>query len=636
MKLVRNKAFLLLAFLMPFLVQAQTQFIVDTIDLQSVDIFATTNVFDDGGMKEEEMDSLVMEVSVHDNLATLLQKHTPIYIKNYGPGALATSSFRGAGASHTQVVWNGLNINSPMLGQVDFSQMPVFMFDKVRVLYGGSSIQDGSGGLGGSLRIGNEANWSDLNSVRLSASLASFDAKEIMAGIHLGNEKFLSQTRVSWIDSENDFRFKNNAENTENPPEEIRTDAAWSRKTLTQSFYLKARNNQLLSWQTWLQGENRLLPPPITVTPIPENEKQEQFFVRSVLSYQQTHAKISYKAFVGYVFDQLDYQNKTAYINSVNKVHSFYGGFKSSYHASNKLKLSAAFNSEHHRVLSNNYAKDQERTRFSLLTQAGYHPWKALETALMIRFDKASDADLSMNPVFSLRFLPLQKQDFALRFQLSANTHLPSLNDLYWQPGGNPNLKTEKAQSIEVGVDAILLNDGDSKLKLSLTAYHSDIENKIQWQPDSVFSYWRPRNIASVASNGLETSLDLKLRIGDLFFNVRPSYAFTSAKDDNDKQLIYTPEQSARAFFKLDYAAFSAFYIYDYSGSAYTTSDNLRRMLPFGLHDAGLSYGFQWKRHSFGLHFRCNNILDKSYQVVAWRPMPGRNFRFSLNVKINY
>ncbi len=636
MKLVRNKAFLLLAFLMPFFVQAQTQFIVDTIDLQSVDIFAATNIFDDGGMKEEEMDSLVMNVSVHDNLAALLQKHTPIYIKNYGPGALATSSFRGAGASHTQVVWNGLNINSPMLGQVDFSQMPVFMFDKVRVLYGGSSIQDGSGGLGGSLRIGNEADWSDLNSARLSASLASFDTKEIMAGIQLGNEKFLSQTRVSWIDSENDFRFKNNAKDTENAPEEIRTDAAWSRKALMQSFYLKARNNQLLSWQTWLQGENRLLPPPITVTPIPENEKQEQFFVRSVLSFEQTLSKFSYNAFAGYIFDQLEYQNKTAYINSVNKVHSFYGGFKSAYQAGQKLKLSAAVNAEHHRVLSNNYANDQERTRFSLLTQAGYNPWKLLETALMIRFDKASDADLSINPALSLRFLPLQKQDLALRLQLSANTHLPSLNDLYWQPGGNPDLKTENAQSIEAGVDALLHKGKDVKLKLSITAYHSSIENKIQWQPDSVFSYWRPQNIASVTSNGLESSLDINIKIGGLFFNIRPSYAYTSAKDDHNKQLIYTPKHSARAFLKLNYIAFSAFYIYDYTGSAYTTSDNLRRMLPFGLHDVGLSYDFRWKSHSFGLHFRCNNIFDKSYQVVAWRPMPGRNFRFSLNVKINY
>lgn len=633
---IRNIALLFLLALMSFLAQAQTQFIVDTIDLQSVDIFATTNIFDDGGMKEEEMDSLVMKVSVHDNLATLLQKHTPIYIKNYGPGALATSSFRGAGASHTQVVWNGLNINSPMLGQVDFSQMPVFMFDKVRVLYGGSSIQDGSGGLGGSLRIGNEADWADLNSVRLSGSLASFDTKEIMAGIHLGNAKFLSQTRVSWIDSENDFHFKNNAQDTENPPEQIRTDAAWNRKALMQSFYLKARNNQLLSLQTWLQDESRFLPPPITVTPIPENEKQEQFFVRSVLSFEQTLSKFSYKAFVGYVFDQLDYHNKTAYINSVNKVHSLYGGFKSTYHATNKLKLSAAFNTEHHRVLSNNYANDQERTRFSLLTQVGYNPWKLLETALMIRFDKASDADLSLNPALSVRFLPLQKQDLALRLQLSANTHLPSLNDLYWQPGGNPDLKTENAQSIEAGMDALLLKGKDVKLKLSLTAYHSSIENKIQWQPDSVFSYWRPQNIASVTSNGLETSLDFNMKIGGLFFNIRPSYAYTSAKDDHNKQLIYTPLQSARAFFKLNYTAFSAFYIYDYTGSAYTTSDNLRRMLPFGLHDVGLSYDFQWKSHSFGLHFRCNNIFDKSYQVVAWRPMPGRNFRFSLNVKINY
>ena len=58
------------------------------------------------------------------DLASLLSQETHVRIRNYG--ALSSSSIRGAGAAHTQVVWNGLFLNSPMNGLYDLSLMPLF------------------------------------------------------------------------------------------------------------------------------------------------------------------------------------------------------------------------------------------------------------------------------------------------------------------------------------------------------------------------------------------------------------------------------------------------------------------------------------------------------------------------------
>ena len=57
---------------------------------------------------------------------------------------LSSISFRGTGASHTAVLWNGINVNQPTIGQSDFSLFPVLAFNKVKVVYGSSSSKFGA------------------------------------------------------------------------------------------------------------------------------------------------------------------------------------------------------------------------------------------------------------------------------------------------------------------------------------------------------------------------------------------------------------------------------------------------------------------------------------------------------------
>jgi iron complex outermembrane receptor protein len=53
-----------------------------------------------------------------NSMAEVLQENTPVFIRNYGSGGLATASFRGSNAYHTPVIWNGINIQNPMNGQM--------------------------------------------------------------------------------------------------------------------------------------------------------------------------------------------------------------------------------------------------------------------------------------------------------------------------------------------------------------------------------------------------------------------------------------------------------------------------------------------------------------------------------------
>ncbi|MCK4993198.1 MAG: TonB-dependent receptor plug domain-containing protein, partial [Bacteroidales bacterium] len=118
------------------------------------------------GMKETEIDSVVLREKVTLSLSDLLSENTPIFIKNHGRGALATASFRGTAASHTQVSWNGIHINSPMAGMVDFSLIPVYIIDELNLKHGSASVADRSGGIGGSININNSVRWDHENRLK--------------------------------------------------------------------------------------------------------------------------------------------------------------------------------------------------------------------------------------------------------------------------------------------------------------------------------------------------------------------------------------------------------------------------------------------------------------------------------------
>ena len=66
-------------------------------------------------------------------VAELLSENSVIYIKSYGSGGLSTASFRGTGAGHTQLTWNDININNPMVGQFDLSLVPAGFIDDINI-----------------------------------------------------------------------------------------------------------------------------------------------------------------------------------------------------------------------------------------------------------------------------------------------------------------------------------------------------------------------------------------------------------------------------------------------------------------------------------------------------------------------
>ena len=105
------------------------------------------------GAQQTKFDSVILKENIALSMADVLTFNSSIFVKNYGRATLSTVSFRGTSPSHTQVTWNGMRINSPMLGMTDFSMIPSYFIDDASLLHGTSSVNETGGGLGGAVKM---------------------------------------------------------------------------------------------------------------------------------------------------------------------------------------------------------------------------------------------------------------------------------------------------------------------------------------------------------------------------------------------------------------------------------------------------------------------------------------------------
>lgn len=191
--------------LMLFVFMAKAQ---DTIVLQTVEVVDSPLKKTAEASMERSMDPSLIKRLNTVSMSQLLIQHSPVFIKTYGPGGLATASFRGTTPSHTLVLWNGFRLNTPSLGQVDFSTIPVFMTDNIALQWG-SSTSSNSGGLGGVVNIENNGHYGDGLILDLKQSYGSFNSIGSYLTLGYSAEKCFVRVKAYRNSSDNDFEYNN-------------------------------------------------------------------------------------------------------------------------------------------------------------------------------------------------------------------------------------------------------------------------------------------------------------------------------------------------------------------------------------------------------------------------------------------
>ncbi len=647
-----------------------SQTIRDTIQIREVKITGK-RIYkkEEAGMKTTQVDTLILMEKVNVSLSDILSENTNIFIKDHGRGALATASFRGTAPSHTQVTWNGININSPMLGMVDFSLIPAFLIDDLNLKHGSASITESSGGLGGSISIQNMPQWDNKLSWRYMQGIGSFTTHDEFGQINAGNLKFQSKTRVFNSYSKNDYEYINKAI-TERPKVK-NENADYLKRGILQEFYLRPDLKNVLSLKLWGQHSERSLPSVMSYEGDDQSNLNDQIdqTVKAALEWTNYGSNFKVNLRSGVDYQNLGYtlMNRVGgvglipAINSSSSILSWYNHALGEYSFSEEIKVQGSFDYNRYDVKTYESVKetgyDTIRNDLSMFCGVFYSPSEKIDMSLILREDLTGEKLSPLIFNFGINYAPLSKEDLVLKGNISRNYHHPTLNDLYWQPGGNPDLLSESGYTGEIGISYDLDYAG-LEINQELTSYYSKIDNWIIWLP-GFQGYWEPFNVKMVKSYGVEYQLKVVKQLGEFEVQLHGNYSMTKSLNYGEKlflgdgsygkQLPFIPVHSANILLSVSFRGFYLRFQNNSYSERFTMNSNqigleddsedigagtgtsrMNWYYPYYMNNLTIGKDLRLGKYSLSLDFRINNLFDEEYRSVLGRYMPGRNYNLML------
>jgi len=611
--------------------------ISDSIELKSV-IISAEKPSGVPALKSVELDSLVLSINQVQNLGTLLQNNSAINIKSYGSSGIQTLTFRGMSASHTKVYVNGLDMSPSSLGQTDLSTLPTFLFSGVSVKYGNTAFTEGSGAIGGGVMLRTDTEkLSKGTSAKAGFSVGSFGKVVGFAEHGFKAEKWESVTRYIYQTAKSDFQYRNIAQ--PGSPTVNQTHASTSLHGFSHfgNWDLNDKNRVTLSvFGTFV---NRDLPALMTDTK-ESVQTQKDALVNTQLGWVKYGNKSKSNLVVGYNWSSLNYVDEAANINSTTINNRFQARDDYTYNLSQNWALNSMFLLDYSTASNVNYSDKNDMLQGSVLIGANGHLSKKWEVGAFIQ-PTVNNGDFVLLPMASVAFLPTETKSMVIGFNIAQNAHFPTLNDLYWTPGGNPNLQPENATNAELNFHLDGRVKKDFSWELDAAGFYGEVQNWILWQPTDK-AYWEAQNIKSVQHSGAEVFVGLHQKWANWKADFTGSYQYVKAinkeveNESLNKQLIYTPKHSANWLAGLSYKKIGLLVNYNLTGKRYITTDNSSYLPAYDIVNITATYSLKLKeKHVIDIQFDVNNVFGKEYMSVVWRAMPGVNYMLTVRYGFN-
>jgi len=555
-------------------------------------------------------------------LTELLNYNSTIYFKEYGRGMLSSVAFRGTTASQTAVIWNGININSQMNGSTDFNTISSTNYNSISVKPGGGSVIYGSGAIGGTVHLNNDLlfNGGFENNVRLD--YGSFNTTGINYNATISNEKWSAQIGFSKNSSTNDYKYLNRY--TWKGEQRWNQNGEYDVITMNANLGYKIDGKNILKLYSQTSNTDR------NTSLITESETKSKYvngFNRNLLEYDGDFGKFQTNFKTAYIFENYQYfaDNSKAYF-SYGKTESLITKLDLGYTLFKSTQINTIIDYNRTKGYGTSFGDHRrEIGSASLLVKQDISTnWKN-EFGIRKEFTDNYESPLLFSLGSSYQFSTL----YNLKINVSRNFRIPTYNDLYWNPGGNINLKPESSYQAEIGNVFTFKN-----ISLTQTFYYIKIKDLLQWIPANN-GIWSPQNTAKVNSYGAETLINWKKQFGKNHLGANASYAYTASKDEETKkQLFFVPYNKVTAAVSYSRNRISAYYQFLYNGFVYTRADNNPDEIieDYTVSNLGIDYDFKFL-DTFKLGFKVLNLFNKDYEGYEDRPMPGRNFNMYLTLK---
>ena len=643
----------------------------------------------DIGIQKRTLDSAALKENIALSMADVLTYNSSVFIKQYGRATVSTVSFRGTSPSHTQVTWNGMRINSPMLGMTDFSMIPSYFIDDASLLYGTSSVNETGGGLGGAVKLATRPAAAEGFGVQFVQGIGSFRTFDEFLRLTYGSGRWQLSTRAVYSTSANDFRYTNynkkmniydddhNIVDTYYPVERNK-NGAFRDFHILQEAYCNTGGGDRFGLQAWFLDSKRGVPM-LSVDHREDsdyvNEQREQTF-RGIVSWNRISDKYKVGASAGYIHTWQGYDfskslgngSMADMIRSRSRINTLYGRAEGEYSAGRKWLFTADVAVHQHFVEStdrnilelnsqsmaqgNNrrvaIGYDRARIELSASVSAKWRPVERLGLSAVLREEMYGTEWSPLIPALFVDYTLSKRGNVVLKGSVSRNCRFPTLNDLYFLPSGNPDLRSEHGFTYDGGVSFAAGRAGAWSLAGSAVWFDSYIDDWIVWLP-TFKGFWTPMNVKSVHAYGIELKANADIKLAEGWqLGVDGSFSWTPSINNGDptdwadeaigKQLVYVPEFSASATGRLVYRSWRLVYKWCYYSERFTTSDNnvrsrITRVRPYYMSDVSLEKAFAFRWSDLSVKLAVKNLLNEEYESVLSRPMPRMNFEVFVDIR---
>ncbi len=560
---------------------------------------------------------------VGQSLVDALEESGMLFVKTYGLGSLATASLRGGAAGQTAISWNGVALQSPMLGLVDLSLIPTIHIDQAQVDGGGQSAAIGSGAVAGSISFKTDRPDTTFRMTHhfTTGSFGLFHSAHRLSG---GTEKLRFKLSAQFDKATNDFPFRLR----DDLPEQRLSHAEFQQQAWQQSVFWDFHPKHRLTAHAWQQTTNRNLPP-TTVENLSLATQEDQFW-RQQLIWQARGRKAVWENQLAYNKEDIYYQDPIAGIDAPSTFNQLTWQSKR-YQTIGNLDLESGLQYIRASAEAKEYRQIRLQEQKGLYQRLTYHFTPTFKHTLLARIHQIDDHA----PLWALRVEMSKEFLYSWRVSgaVSRDFRVPTLNDLYWIPGGNPDLKTELSWAQELEINKY---DDEGRYFFGATVYNRMVDNWIQWAQQDGNVFWSAGNVTRVWSRGLEFTGILSFPTGRGRLDVDARYNYTKSTYEEavvnpaiekGTQLWYTPIHLANLQLSWEVGHFLFRYTHRYVSETEGVNADLAA---YQLGDFHLIWQKLEKETGFRCFLEVNNLWNTSYRVIERRAMPGRHLRIGI------
>ncbi len=557
-----------------------------------------------------EKDSVLNLGSIFTGAEEAINNLPAISIKNYGITGFSSLSVAGLPSRFTGVKINGMELNTTMSGDVDLGILPAFALTSAS-LENGSSIFP--------FEVNFESPKANYVLFRGESSLNFMSA----ANYYNGKRKAPLRLSASYSYNLNHYNVLNNMTYP------VATEKLNGFNSENKGFYLSKTLHLSKKLSLNLKG-------------LYFSDSKN---VMQSLSYKNTPPFMYNEHYNGqgsFLYKSMNIKSNTTisfskhfllYNDSVRSIYSHNNSFSTilketlNVNLTKTLKLNNLITLKNEKAITNNYAFIPNRNIFSAYTNLLYGKRKLfLKIAPGIKTATSRETTFIEGSILA-KYKPTQIS--YIEFFVSKADRYPTFNDLYWNPGGNAGLQPENVLTSHLSIKI------GSKYSFTLTPIYTITKNEILWKPAEGSIFWTPANISETKRFSTIAKVKILQKISNslklIFSN---SYTFTSAKDENGNNLIFTPTHKNNTDLIILYKKENGIRVNAlYYGERFTTTDNTSSLSAFVL--VNLS-AFYKPVNSLQFAAGIKNLTNESYEYIPNLPMPLRYFFVEIKFLFNH